>query len=250
MVTRFRHSLVLTYALPAEKLERLIPAGLTLDTYGDVGFVAIAVVQTEHLRPVGAPAWIGQNYFLSGYRVFARHRDPTGRQRRGLYILRSDSNRRSMVWGGNALTHYNYRLAQVAFTERPDRLHVEIRTPGAEADLQVVADLSSIPADLPSGSPFARPTDARRFAGPLPWTFDHERQTDSIVMIHARRSRWRPHPVAVEVKTCTFLERPPFAGVDSRLAHAFHVADVDYRWERGVRVAISEPREPNRAVAP
>ncbi len=168
MVTRFRHSLLLTYALPAEILESLIPAGLTLDTYGNFGFVAIALVQTKRLRPEKAPAWLGQNYFLSGYRIFVRHRDPTGRLRRGLYILRSDTNRRSMVWGGNALTHYNYRRAQIAFTEHSDRLEVEIRTPGAEADFHVIADLTSIPADIPPGSPFAGTNDARRLPDPSP----------------------------------------------------------------------------------
>ncbi len=69
-------------------------------------------------------------------------------------------------------------------------------------------------------------------------------------MIHARRSQWRPQPVAVDVRTCTFLQRPPFAGVESRLANAFHVADVDYAWERGVRIAISKPGVPHRAAAP
>src|SRR3954470_15551308 len=135
MVTRFLHSLVLAYALPTKALEPLVPPGLTLDTCGEHGFVAIALVQTEHLRPTGMPAWLGGRYFLTGYRIFVRHHDESGRMRRGLHILRSDTASRSMVWGGNLLPHYNYRLARVRFDETADRLDVEIRTPRAEADL-------------------------------------------------------------------------------------------------------------------
>src|SRR6266480_1675453 len=70
---QFRHCLVLTYALPTESLERLLPPGLFLDTYRGFGFLAIAVVQTEALRPVFLPALFGQDFFLSGYRIFARY---------------------------------------------------------------------------------------------------------------------------------------------------------------------------------
>lgn len=65
----FRHSLVLTYALPHQVLRPLLPRGLTLDTFGDFGFVAIAMVQTEKLRPTFLPEFLGQNFFLCGYRI-------------------------------------------------------------------------------------------------------------------------------------------------------------------------------------
>jgi hypothetical protein len=45
----FRHSLVLTYALPGERLQPLLPPGLELDRHDDLGFLAIALVQTQGL---------------------------------------------------------------------------------------------------------------------------------------------------------------------------------------------------------
>src|SRR5215218_9000139 len=85
----FRHCLVLTYAYPEALLRPLLPRGLTVDTYRGLGFVAIAMVQTEGLRPVGAPAALGQDFFLTGYRIFSRFRTRSGRSLRGLRILRS-----------------------------------------------------------------------------------------------------------------------------------------------------------------
>ncbi|WP_327010885.1 DUF2071 domain-containing protein [Dactylosporangium sp. NBC_01737] len=79
---------------------------------------------------------------------------------------------------------------------------------------------------------------ARRFAGPLPYTFDYEAATGSIVVVKAHRSDWTPEPVAVHVSRCTFLERGPFAGTRPVLAQAFHVAGLDYSWHRGVRRAL------------
>jgi len=239
MTCHFDHSLVVAFALPADVLEPLVPPGLTLDTYQDRwGFVVIAVVQTRHLRPRGLPSWVGGNFALTGYRIFVRHHGSDGRVRRGLHILRSDTDRRSMCLGGNLLTHYNYRLADIAIAAHHDDLDVRIETADHDADLHVVARLDAEPAPLPVSSPFASMKDARRFAGPLPWTFDHEPETDSIVMIHGHRSSWHPQPTAVEIKTCRFLEHGPFAAAEARLANAFHVADIDYGWDRGRRLPI------------
>jgi hypothetical protein len=243
MTAWLRHSLVLTYALPAGVLAPLLPPGLVLDTYRGYGFVAVALVQTERLRPSGLPVWLGRDYFLTGYRLFVRHRGPAGRQRRGLHILRSQTDRRSMVIGGNALTHYNYRLAKIGVDETAEQIEVRIRTRTRAADLHVIAELTTGPAPLPSGSPFSCTADARRFAGPLPWTFDYEPETRSIIMIHGRRRDWDPHSVAVRVLECSFFEHGRLAGTAPILANAFHVGGVDYRWARGVRVPLATPSQ-------
>lgn len=234
VVAHFRQSLVLTYALPHQVLTPLLPPGLIVDTFGDFGFVAIALVQTEHLRPAFLPKFFGQDFFLSGYRIFARFQTGSGRTLRGLRILRSDTDRRSMVCSGNALTHYSYRLARVSSATREGSLEIKITTPHHEADLHVIADLRSEAAALPSGSPFAEWHQARLFAGPLPFTFDYERETHAIVMIEGVRANWHPRPVAVDVREATFFNSPPFASTHPILASAFYIEDIPYRWKRGV----------------
>ncbi len=231
----FRHSLVLTYALPPETLAPLLPEGLVLDTFRGYGFLAIALVETKHLRPSVLPAFLGRDFFLSGYRIFTR----LGRgaqSKRGLKILRSDTDREWMMRTGNLLTHYNYRLCRAVLTEHRNEIHWTVRTEGSEADLDVVAHLAGAPGALPEGSPFATMAEARRFAGPLPYTFEYEEQTRSIIGILAQRQTWDPQPVAVEVRQNTFLEREPFCRARPILANAFHVRDVPYLWQRGRRL--------------
>ena len=72
----------------------------------------------------------------------------------------------------------------------------------------------------------------------LPYTFDHEPRTGSIVVVKAHRTQWRPTPVTVDVGRATFFGQDAFSGAQPVLANAFHVSDLDYGWHRGVRRAV------------
>ncbi len=230
----FRYSLVLTYAFPEAVLKPLLPSGLMLDTYEGDGFLAIALVQTEQLRPAGLPAFLGRNFFLSGYRIFCRFQRTDGKVLRGLRILRSDTDSGLMAFVGNLLTHYHYRKCLVETRRTQTELAINIRTPRGEADLSLFADLGSILNSPPAGSPFPDLPTARHFAGPLPYTFDFEPESGSMVIIEGVRQHWLPKPISVRVDHCGFLDRPPFQGTVPRLANSFLVENVPYRWKRGV----------------
>ncbi|MFI0240509.1 DUF2071 domain-containing protein [Streptomyces sp. NPDC016845] len=239
--THFAHSLVLTYALPPEVLRPLVPPALELDTYRAgpqeplYGFVAIALVDARALRPAAVPARFGRDFLLTGYRVFTRFPTPEGRTMRGLRILRSGTDNNLMRLGGNLLTRYNYRQTHMRTHISADTLEFRVDSADGNADLTVRADLRGAPAPLPPGSPFADERAARRFAGPLPYTFECEPQTRSVIVIKASRAQWDPRPVRVDVDRSTFFDHGPFAGTHPVLANAFHVAGVDYGWGRGVR---------------
>lgn len=235
----FRHSLVLTFAYPEALLRPLLPPGLTLETYAGCGFLAIALVQTVGLRPVGLPAFLGRDFFLSGYRVFSRCKLPDGKVLRGLRILRSDADSALLVRFGNLLTHYRYRLCRASCLRSESALDIDVLTPDGEADLSVRAVLSPEPSAPPEGSPFPDLEVALRFAGPLPFTFNYEPESRQMVMIRGVREDWRPRAVSVELAKCTFLDRPPFSGLPRRLANAFLVENIPYRWERGVVAPLS-----------
>lgn len=253
--THFAHSLVLTYALPPDVLAPLVPPGLSLDTYTDPdgtehGFVAAAVVDARALRPAGLPERYGRDFLMTGYRIFTKFPTPTGRTMRGLRILRSDTDSRLMAAGGNVFTRYGYQHARLGLRRSGGTLEFKVVSHDGRADLHVRADIGDDaqttgpdvhtpePAPLPAGSPFTDARAARRFAGPLPYTFDHEPETDSMIVVRAVRTTWRPVPVAVEVPVMTYFRTGPFADCEPVLANAFHVADVDYGWEAGSRRAL------------
>jgi hypothetical protein len=226
----FRHSLVLAYALPASVLEPLLPPTLEPDRHGELGFAAAAFVQTERMRPSFLPPALGLDFFLGGYRIFVRVADRPSL--RGLYIIRSDTDRRLLTFFGNALTSYRYRTVDASCRCENGTLEILVR-PG----VRISADLSRRPAPLPPSSPFASLTEARRFAGPLPYTFHHEPETGLLLSVRGVRSSWTPEPVSVEIQELAFFTAERF-GVEPTLANAFYVGGIDYRWERGKLLAV------------
>jgi uncharacterized protein YqjF (DUF2071 family) len=240
----FRDCLTLTYAVPPEVLRPLVPPGLRLETLNGYGFMAIALVRTESLRPAGLPKACGQDFFLAGYRVFTTFHAPGGRRLRGLRILRTDTDRTRMVAAGNLLTHYNYHRCEARIESSTEQISVAVDTADHNGDLHLTAHLSK--PTLPPGSPLHSWREAMRFAGPLPFTFDYEGDTHAIIAVQATRSGWRPAPVAVDVHRISFFDQPMFHGCTPILAAAFHGRDIDYRWERGVRYPLAESeREKN-----
>ena len=101
----------------------------------------------------------------------------------------------------------------------------------------------------PEGSPFASWGQARLFAGPLPFTFDYEAETHSLVLIEGVRRNWHPQPVAVQVERCSFFDHAPFRGVRPVLANAFYAANINYRWNRGVVETLEETHRLTAALA-
>lgn len=227
----FEYSLVLTYALPADFLQRLLPERLLVDRSGDLGFVAVALVKTRHLRPTGFPAWLGRSFFLSGYRIFCRF-PVDGKRLRGLKILRSDTDRWSMVLLGNLMTHYGYRKVSLTEKRQGAQLSLDIKSRDGRTDLSLTADLER--EQLPAHSPFADWREARKWCGPLPFTFSPESETGKMVVVQGVRSDWSPRPVYVEVQKASFFSGSDFQGAEPILANAFYTEQIPYQWKPGV----------------
>ncbi|MCB2379025.1 DUF2071 domain-containing protein [Hymenobacter sp. BT635] len=226
---RLSRTTVLTFAVPVAELQSLLPECLTLDTLDDTwGFVAVALVQTRELRPQGLPAWLGHNFFLIGYRVFVRYTTPAGKRLRGLFILGSDTDKRKMQWLGNLFTSYAYRTIDIQQTVAAGQL--AFRSEKAALNIQV----KLLPADepaLPDGSPFGSWQQARRFAGPLPFTFSYAPATRQVVIVEGVREDWQPRPVRVHSAEVGFLRGLGFR--ECRLASAFTMTDIPYSWKKG-----------------
>jgi uncharacterized protein YqjF (DUF2071 family) len=222
----FEHSLVLTFAVPRTELAALLPPPLVPDTFNDDwGFLAVALVQTRQLRPQGFPAALGQDFFLIGYRAFVRYPSPTGKRLRGLYILRSETDKTCMTLLGNLMTHYRYHTVDITQQRTAGHLHIESQ----QADFHVILAPSGSDVALPPHSPFATWAEARRFAGPLPFTFSAD--GNHMLIVEGMREHWQPQPVAVASHHVGFLEKLGFSQLI--LANAFAVNDIPYTWKKG-----------------
>ncbi|MEP7164482.1 MAG: DUF2071 domain-containing protein [Ferruginibacter sp.] len=224
----FESSLVLTFAVPKAQLKAYIPECLQLDTLNDKwAFVAIAMVQTKDLRPKGFPRFTGNDFFLIGYRVFVRYTNNAGKNLRGLYILRSETNKKKMEFMGNIFTHYQYTTTDILQKELTNSIQIS----STNSKFSITIDKTAEAISLPKGSPFAEWKDARRFAGPLPFTFSYNSTTKEVLIVEGVRSNWTPHPVKVIAHDFGFLNSLKLE--NPVLANAFVIKNIPYYWKKG-----------------
>jgi len=224
----FESSVVLTFAVPKEELIEYIPNCLELDTFKDEwAFVAIAMVKTSGLRPKGFPKILGNDFFLLGYRIFVRYRNKAGKSLRGLYIIKSETDKKKMELLGNIFTHYKYSKTDVNEFKKDNFRVIKSN----QSDFEVVITDSNKSNEIPVDSPFENWKDARKFAGPLPHTFTYDRINNSVLIIQGIRQNWTPKPTTVVNYRFGFLNNLKFKKVI--LASAFEITDVPYYWKKG-----------------
>jgi len=224
----FENSTVLTFSAPAAELEKFLPPRLELDTLnGEVGFIAAALVKTKNLRPAGMPAIFGRDFFLVGFRIFVRYTTTEGKKLRGLYILKSETNKKFMEILGNTFTRYHYTCTDISITEERTKTSFKSLNSGFHVDL----DHTVKEPKLPPNSPFENWKEARRFAGPLPFTFTYHEKKDEMLIIQGVRTNWKPAAVEVSDYNFNFLNDLKIEGL--RLANAFQINRIPYKWLKG-----------------
>ncbi|MEZ4859197.1 MAG: DUF2071 domain-containing protein [Flavobacteriaceae bacterium] len=224
----FESSLVLTFAVSKEQLQNLIPECLQLDTFQDKwAFVAVAMVQTKNLRPKGFPKFMSYDFFLIGYRVFVRYTNNAGKSLRGLYILKSETDKEKMEFFGNLFTHYNYSTTDIMQIEQQNTKEIS----SINSKFKITIDTMEEQVSLPEHSPFTDWKEARRFAGPLPFTFTYNNATKEVLIIEGVRQNWKPNPVKVREYHFDFLNMLKL--INPVLANAFIIKNIPYYWKKG-----------------
>ena len=207
----------------------MIPECLELDTFNDDwAFIAVAMVQTKDLRPKGFPKMLGNDFFLIGYRVFVRFTNQAGKHMRGLYILKSETDKRKMEILGNVFTHYNYTTTDIHQDGHDGITEIYSERSGFRIRVEYSGN-EDIP--LPARSPFANWKEARRFAGPLPFTFTYDNKNSEVLIIEGVRENWKPTAVKVIDYHFSFIDNLKIDGVE--LANSFIIRDIPYYWKKG-----------------
>ncbi len=241
VVAHFERVVAVSFAFPEAVLRPFVPHGLEIDTHEGLGLLTVAMVWTKKLRPAGFPEFLGQDFLLAGYRVFARLHEESGRRLRGLKIIRSETDKKRMVWVGNMLTAYNYRHVKVKLTDSGSETTVETSLADGTRTVVLTFGRPGEEVALPVGSPFPDWRTARLFAGPMPFTFS-PRSDGRFVVIEGSRLNWTPRPIAVKNWEVGLFQEEAFRGTKPILANAFSVENVNYRWNRGriVSAAIAK----------
>ncbi|MEP6793845.1 MAG: DUF2071 domain-containing protein, partial [Saprospiraceae bacterium] len=180
------------------------------------------------LRPKGFPKFMGNDFFLVGYRIFVRYTNNAGKRLRGLYIIKSETDKKKMEFFGNNFTHYNYTTTDINQVNQNETTEISSNKSGFRIEINNT-DSENIP--LPDGSPFSDWKEARRFAGPLPFTFTYNSSDKKVLIIEGVRENWKPTPVKILNYNFSFLDNMKLN--DIKLANAFIIKNIPYYWKKG-----------------
>jgi hypothetical protein len=130
-----------------------------------------------------------------------------------------------MEFFGNIFTHYHYTTTDITTSLNDSIFTVKSKKSG----LNIV--INSIGTVLPPFSPFINWKEARRFAGPLPFTFTYTPLTKEVLIIEGVRENWTPEPVEVITADIDFIKKMKLKEIV--LANAFMIQNIPYYWKKG-----------------
>lgn len=128
---------------------------------------------------------------------------------------------------GNIFTHYNYATTDIQQTKADNQTIIK----SVKSGFRIVTEEPDKETGLPDGSPFADWSEAKKFAGPLPFTFTYDEKTKEVLIIEGVRQQWKPTPVKVTAYDISFIKQLPFS--NPVLANAFVIRNIPYYWKKG-----------------
>jgi hypothetical protein len=130
---------------------------------------------------------------------------------------------------GNIFTHYNYTTTDI--TQLDHETTKEIHS--VNSNFKITIDSTEEQISLPEHSPFANWKEARRFAGPLPFTFTYNKEIKEVLIIEGVRQNWTPNPVKVIDYNFEFISSLNLGA--PVLANAFIIKNIPYYWKKGIK---------------
>ena len=133
-----------------------------------------------------------------------------------------------MQFFGNIFTHYNYTTTDITQVKQTNTIEIISIKSGFKILVENNQDENSF---LPDESPFSSWKEARRFAGPLPFTFTYNPADKKVLIIEGVRENWTPAPLKVLSYHFSFLDNMKLDEI--KLANAFIIESIPYSWKKG-----------------
>lgn len=132
-----------------------------------------------------------------------------------------------MEYLGNIFTKYSYTTTDIYQRETSNILQISSK----KSNFNLTIQKTDEEIELPNNSPFENWKEARRFAGPLPFTFTYNSNDKTVLIIEGVRENWAPKPLKVLSYDIEFLNKMKLQNVV--LANAFIIEDIPYHWKKG-----------------
>jgi hypothetical protein len=158
VTAHIRERYLVTFRAPAERVARLVPAPLELDTRAGHGFVSVCVLDMAAMGLAGTPRWLRWRNLELLYRVGVRIGGAPS-----FITLRSDVSAPVLALLGRPFSHYRPHLADIARAPGTDRFDLTCRTRDGVADARFEAAATPSSGVTDVDSLFVNVDDAAAF---------------------------------------------------------------------------------------
>lgn len=218
---------LLTYRMPIDQFQALLPAELTATEYQGFGFWNIVICHVSHMRPWFAPHLLGFNYWHVAYRIYVNLKTPYGIDQ-GLYFVRSDCDQPLLAWAGNLVTNFNFHHTPVIVKSSVEQTSISINSSVAAATIQIN---NQQPAQLASDSIFDSLEQAAAYLKYPPRGIAISKPGEAnIVRIERDEAAWQHQLRHVAHADFQWLKAYP---VQPEIC--YEIQPIAYRWLRGYR---------------
>ena len=108
---------LVNFSVDISEVEKLVPAGIRVRNFNGRGMISMVNVMLKKMHPSFIPGAINFNYRHVAFRLLIEDSDLNKGQNKGIYFLRSFTDKPLIVMGGKWLTDYNLESAQLTSTE-------------------------------------------------------------------------------------------------------------------------------------
>jgi uncharacterized protein YqjF (DUF2071 family) len=227
------------YRVDPDVLAGLLPRPFQPQVVDGYGVAGICLIRLGHIRPQGFPQWLGISSENAAHRV-AVEWEERGEIRRGVYVLRRDTNSRLNVLGGGRIFPGIHNRATFHVSETASRFHVAVASNDGEVAIDIAARLI---AEWPTGSIFASQTEASVFfeAGSL--GYSPSRAQNRFQGLELRCDSWHVQPLNIEtVSSSVFDDESIFPRGSISLDCGLLMRGIEHQWNQREELCCSEAR--------
>ncbi len=109
---------LINFSIDPSELEGLVPPEVPVRLFDGRAMISLVNVQLEEMKPTFLPSFLSFNYRHVGFRLLVDDEQFTDQASRGIYFIRSFSNRTDIVAAGRQLSNYNLETAEISYKDQ------------------------------------------------------------------------------------------------------------------------------------
>jgi len=197
---------LVNFLVHPDEIQPLVPSTIPIRKFGDKAMISMVNVRLKKMRPDFLPAGLDFNYEHIGFRLLIEDAPLNTGTNKGIYFIKSFTDKAWITWGGRYFTDYQLEQATISWT--PQQFNLQ------QDNLYVSYSISN---QAPDPQP-----ELKEIIGQLDRAYSV--QKEHLRMVQIQREKWPLEELAVTDFKTNFFRTAEFIG-------AFRVPEtIFYTW--------------------